>query len=390
MPDFGTRWKLVDKEPLGGGGQGNVFLVSDNQNPGPRCAAKVLKGAELTDQSPRWKRLEEEIEISKSFNHPNVIGVIDSGHTGGSGYPFFVMPHYSDGSLQKAPPKSDSPAALFHLFAGICDGVAHIHSKNVVHRDIKPANIFLHAGRAVVGDLGLCFRFDAESLTETMEVATARWFGAPELRDGHLEHPLPCADVYSLGKLLYWLFTGRVYDRDEQVYGAEECKLSHVMSQRGIDMGKGAIDDRAIHAGAFVDEIIAQTVRYRPADRTQTAMELASNVRAAIARFASGGHALDLSLPQRCLFCGKGNYTPIAVPPTFERRMAPPDQSVYSDNRPSVWAEMRNQTTNSIGQAFGGSGGNVPVPLTLVCDYCGHMQHFRWDRIREAHKRWRP
>jgi len=247
MPDFGSRWKLVEKDPLGGGGQGNAFLVSDLQDPAaPRCVAKVLKGAKLTDQSPRWKRLEEEIEISKSFNHPNVIRVIDSGHTKGSDYPFFVMPFYSGGSLQNGRAQFTSPVAWLNLFADICDGVAHIHSKDVVHRDIKPANVFLDAGSAVVGDLGLCFRFDAESLTETMEVATARWFGAPELRNGHLEHPLPCADIYSLGKLLYWLFTGRVYDRDEQEYDIDDRKLSHISFQRGVNATTGTIDDRSM------------------------------------------------------------------------------------------------------------------------------------------------
>src|SRR5260370_4246444 len=134
MPDFGSRWKLVEKNPLGGGGQGNAFLVSDIQDPtGPRCAAKVLKGAQLTDQSPRWKRLEEEIEISKSFNHPNVIRVIDSDHTEGSGYPFFVMPFYSDGSLKDGRAQVTSPVVLFNLFADICDGLAHVHSKSVIH-----------------------------------------------------------------------------------------------------------------------------------------------------------------------------------------------------------------------------------------------------------------
>jgi hypothetical protein len=75
----------------------------------------------------------------------------------------------------------------------------------------------------------------AESLTETQEVATARWFGAPELRNGHLDNPTAAADIYSLGKLLYWLFTGRVYDRDEQEYETEDRKLSNVLAQVGIN-----------------------------------------------------------------------------------------------------------------------------------------------------------
>src|SRR5277367_5322955 len=102
MPNLGSRWAVLEKEPIGEGGQGNVFVVSDTeQSDGNRYVAKVLKGAKLTDQSPRWKRLEEEIEVCKSFRHPNAITVVDSGRTLGSGYPFFVMPLYSGGSLQK-------------------------------------------------------------------------------------------------------------------------------------------------------------------------------------------------------------------------------------------------------------------------------------------------
>ena len=390
MPDFGSRWKLVQKESIGKGGQGNAYLVSDAQSPdSPKYVAKVLNGKH-DSESPRWKRLEEEIEVSKTFDHPNVVRAIDAGHTSGSGYPFFVMPFYSDGSLQGARTRSTPPGTIFNLFAGICDGVAHIHKKGVVHRDIKPANIFLDAGRAVVGDLGLCFRVDAESLTETMEVAAPRWFGAPELRNGHLEVATPSADVYSLGKLLYWMFTGRVFDREEQDYDTEDRRLRHVLSQKAIDVSAGTVDDRLIHAGAFADDVVAQTVRYTPATRIQTAGELASTVRRMAARFECGGRALDLSLPQRCLFCGNGLYKPVVTPPNAELRGAPPDPGALGGHRPGVWANVNTQTNNILGQAFSGRGGDTPVPLSLVCDYCGNLQHFRWEYVREAQKRWRP
>jgi serine/threonine protein kinase len=388
MPDFGSRWRVVDQDLLGEkGGQGNIFPVLDAQRPGgDSYVAKVLKGAQLTEQSPRWKRLEQEIEVCKSFNHRNVIRVVDSGHTERSGYPYFVMPLYSDGSLQKNRGRFVSPTEIFNLFAEICDGLAYVHAKGVVHRDLKPANIFLDASHPVVGDLGLCFRFDAESLTETMEVATARWFGAPELRNGHLESPMPCADIYSLGKLLYWLFADCVYDRDEQDYEVADRKLYQVLAQRGINTTTGVIDDRLIHAGAFADEIISQTVCYEPTNRVQDAGELATKVRCVIARFQAGGRALDLRLPQRCLFCGTGGYQTLAELPPVEERLASPDSRTLPSTRPDIYKNMRDRATNAFGP-FGSGGGDRSVgPLYLICQHCGNVQAFRLDLAPESIK----
>ena len=109
MPDFGSRWVLAEKEPLGAGGQGSAYLVLDKSDAaGRRYVAKVLKGGNLTQESPRWQRLEEEIRVGTTFNHPNVVRIIEAGHTAGSGYPFYVMPFYSRGSLQKNPPSSSA------------------------------------------------------------------------------------------------------------------------------------------------------------------------------------------------------------------------------------------------------------------------------------------
>jgi serine/threonine protein kinase len=390
MPDFGSRWLLAEKKPLGKGGQGHAYLVSDGPG-GPQYVAKVLIGASLTDQSPRWKRMEEEVEVCKSFNHPNVVRLIDSGHTQNSLYPYFVMPLYAGGSLQdRGAPFGSPPVEILNFFAGICDGLAYVHSQNIIHRDIKPANIFLDAASLpVVGDFGLCFRFNAESLTERMEVATARWFGAPELRDGHLENPQPSADIYSLGKLLYWLFTGRVYDRDEQEYDRADRKLPRVLAQSDFDTE--ANHDQRMHAGAFADEIVSQTVRYQSADRIQRADELAAKVRKTIARVLSGGHALDFGLPQRCLFCGVGRYKPLAELPPIDLRLAPPDPTRLPSQWPDIYKNMRDRATTSFGPHSSGAGGVGAVgPLFLICQYCGNVQEFRFDLAPEAIKNWKP
>jgi serine/threonine protein kinase len=321
MPDFGTRWKPVAKRPLARGGQGHAYLIKDSENESHQqdYVAKIFAGA---DSNPaRRKRLLEEISVSRIFDHPNVVRVVDSGETPGSGYPFFVMPQYPLGSLQEYRPKLSAPRQTFEFFAELCQGVAYVHSMGIVHRDLKPANIFIDSDvHPIVGDFGLCFRTTAESLTENMEVATARWFGAPELRDGHNERPPAVSDVYSLGKLLYWLFTGKVFDGHEQDYDRIDRKLVTVL-------------DRDVPAFAWADDIVSETVRYEASQRTLMAAELVAMSRNVVKRIDAHAHALDLRLPQRCMFCADGTYRPIhflglsnrpgglnALPPAAKRR----------------------------------------------------------------------
>jgi|HubBroStandDraft_1064217.scaffolds.fasta_scaffold86082_2 serine/threonine protein kinase len=136
MPDFGERWKALEREPVGGGGQARVYRVRDAQTEAV-CAAKVLNAPKCDATSARWKRIEAEIEVAKTFDHCNVIRVLDAGHTSGSGYPFYVMPFYKNGSLAFETWRSSGPIMLLQRFAEICDGVAHVHSKEAIHHRIQ-------------------------------------------------------------------------------------------------------------------------------------------------------------------------------------------------------------------------------------------------------------
>jgi serine/threonine protein kinase len=391
MPDLGTRWQIVEKQPIGRGGQGHAYLVKDRQQETDQLfVAKVLNGANLNTESPRWKRLEHEVEVARSFEHPNVIRLVDSGHTATSSFPFFVMPLYQGGSLDNEQrQKLGDPASIFEFFAEICDGVAYVHSKGIVHRDLKPANILLDAlKRPIVGDFGLCFRFEAESLTEPMEVATARWFGAPELRDGHCEEPPLSSDVYSLGKLLYWLLSGNVHDSHEQDYGRPDRKLGVLRKDEP--------------AYAWADELVAQTVKYEPKARVLTAADLAKRARSLAQRVLAGGRHLDIRIPQRCLYCAAGTYTPIgelgfgqqrygrSTYPDVEtrRKIRPGMESVVGDNE-NPYTFMKEAIHGFLGHGYGPV--NQGAMLILVCNYCGNMQQFRFDRTTDGHgENWRP
>jgi hypothetical protein len=74
----------------------------------------------------------------------------------------------------------------------------HLHSHGLVHRDIKPSNIIFVHGIPKLADIGLVASVDA-----TRSFVGTEGFLPPE------GPGTPRADIYSLGKVLYELCTGR-------------------------------------------------------------------------------------------------------------------------------------------------------------------------------------
>lgn len=87
----------------------------------------------------------------------------------------------------------------------VTDGVAELHGVNVVHRDIKPQNVLRSSGRWKITDFGIAKNRDRHG-GKTFQGAGTRLYAAPEQMLGTVAHP--SADVYSLGKVIAFLFAG--------------------------------------------------------------------------------------------------------------------------------------------------------------------------------------
>jgi serine/threonine protein kinase len=204
---YGDRYENLGQN-VGAGGQSDVFRVRDTLDPNKtEYALKRLKNA------ARYGRFLNEIEALRSIDHPNVIKILS--HSG-EAQPgdmkhkyWFVMPLASGNLEQRVGLYKGNMDAVLPVAIQLADALAAAHAKDIVHRDFKPANIlFPRLDHEVwLADFGICHLGAAkERLTQDGEVVGPRSFITPELERGG---PITgAADIYSLGKVIYYMLSG--------------------------------------------------------------------------------------------------------------------------------------------------------------------------------------
>ncbi|ARU57121.1 serine/threonine protein kinase [Oleiphilus messinensis] len=196
------------KEKIGEGGMASVYRgvqVSLNRP----VAIKVL-AKQLSSHPEVRKRFQKESLIVARLNHPNIIHVIDKGNTR-KGRPVFVMEYVEGETLQDAIRAGALPFnRKIDLIIQICKGLAYAHKAGVIHRDIKPANVIIDAeGNARLLDFGIAcfFEDDTERQSESNLILGTEGFMAPEQYESALQTSEK-SDIYSLGVLMFQVFTG--------------------------------------------------------------------------------------------------------------------------------------------------------------------------------------
>jgi len=233
----------------------------------------------------------------------------------------------------------------------------------------------------VVGDFGLCYRADEDiesRMTQTSEAVGARKYMPPEWREGRTDNPQATGDIYSLGKILYWMFRGRVYDghEDDHVTDQPILKTTSVLENQ-----VPRPPDRWLLANSIGHELVKQTVLKNAAARVDSTADLISHVQAGIDRIEFGVRVLDFNLPKPCVFCGRGTYQ---LPPNFPF----PTRNQRKAGAGDRFMALTGFVKHFLG--IGNQAGNI-IPIALVCDVCGNLQYFRFDLTRDkTGDNWNP
>jgi hypothetical protein len=272
--------KWVVKDSLSGGGQSDTFRVYEEGNEaGGYYVLKVLKNL---DNVKRRQRFRSEVRVASRLSHPNLIRVIDADLDFEK--PYHVTEYCSGGSLSPAILQGKTLTERLTLFQSICKGVAYAHAHGVVHRDLKPLNIFIRAdGTPVVGDFGLCFlNEDGQRFTVLEEAVGPRLYMAPELESGRAETVGPVSDVYSLGKVLYWILATRIFAREQHRELAYNLAIDPIFPELTL-----------------VYELLDRTITTNPTGRLQNGSEVLDALETIMQKIAVRRRVLDLvGLPQ--------------------------------------------------------------------------------------------
>ena len=205
-------WRLGNYqilEEIGRGGMGVIYRARQRHSRRIVALKRIL--SYHADSQETLVRFRREAEAAARLDHPNILPIYEVSEND-DGLPSFSMKFAAGGSLHEAAPALHrEPRRIVALMAKVARAVQYAHARGILHRDLKPANILLDGrGEPLVSDFGLAKWLDATSeLTQTLAIFGTPGYIALEQASGSAGKITPAADVYSLGAILFYLFTGR-------------------------------------------------------------------------------------------------------------------------------------------------------------------------------------
>jgi serine/threonine protein kinase len=258
------RYKI--REKLGEGGCGVVYVAEQTEPVRRRVALKVIKLG--MDTRTVIARFEAERQALAMMDHPNIARVLDAGTTA-AGRPFFVMELVRGIKITEYCDQNNlETGERIQLFIQVCHAVQHAHQKGIIHRDLKPSNILvtLHDGVPVpkVIDFGIAKATEGRLTNQTIYTQLFEFIGTPayispeqaEMSEMDIDTR---TDIYSLGVLLYELFTGKTpFDSQE-------------LLQSGLDEMRRTIREReplspSTRLSSMADADLSRTAKCRRAE----------------------------------------------------------------------------------------------------------------------------
>jgi serine/threonine-protein kinase len=248
---------------LGWGGMGEVYRADDLKL-GQPVALKFLSEHFASD-TEALARLYREVRIARQVSHPNVCRVYDIGEL--EGHHFLSMEFIRGEELSSLLRRIGRlPAAkATEIARQICAGLAAAHNRGVLHRDLKPANVMIDEhGHARLTDFGIAALAE-EIRGDEIRAGTPAYMSPEQLAGKELTVK---SDIYSLGLVLYELFTGK------KAFSA--ATLPALLDLRNSNSTPSTPSSLVKNIDPLVERVILRCIEKDPDARPASALQVAA------------------------------------------------------------------------------------------------------------------
>jgi serine/threonine protein kinase len=262
--------KFQLRKVLGKGASGTVYLALDTFS-GNDVALKVLDKQVVA--SPDFEatvtaQFLNEASLAGKLQHPHIAAILEASVNRDEGY--IALEYVPGGDLSQyvAPGKLLAPDQCIQVAFKSCGALDYAFRQGIVHRDIKPANIMVVSGTNIkVADFGAAFlKGGSAPQLQEMGVGSPYYMSPEQVGSEALGHQ---SDMFSLGVVLYELFTGKrpfVADTLPELFR----KILNDPPAAPSSLREGVSKD--------VDAILLRMMAKAPADRYPTWADLALDI----------------------------------------------------------------------------------------------------------------
>ncbi len=203
---LGNRYRLIHQ--VGKGGMALVFEAYDQMLERP-VAVKLLR-QDFSEIQGFRDRFRQEAKSAANLSHPNIVTIHDFGI---DPHGIFIVMEFMVGKDLKYRIREKgyySVSEGIPLIIQACNALGYAHRAGIIHCDVKPQNMIVSDDRRLkITDFGIARALSSIDENNKSDVVWGSpQYLSPEQALG--EQTSTASDVYSLGVVMYEMFTGKL------------------------------------------------------------------------------------------------------------------------------------------------------------------------------------
>ncbi len=206
----GSHWSMKNGQfekinSLGAGATAEVFKARNLE--ADRLVALKCFLSFVSQDPESLKRLKDEIQILKTFDHPNVVKLFGEHMVNSRLCLELELVEGCDLREWIRDKRSHLLETDLWILVQVARGLGAVHEKGFIHRDLKPENVLIsNQGEIKLSDFGLAKELNRLTMTKLGLLVGSLGYMAPEATEG--QKSCIKSDIFSFGAIAYELLSG--------------------------------------------------------------------------------------------------------------------------------------------------------------------------------------